>query len=60
MPDIRILILVAFLICALLVILVLVLKLCWRKASGGHKGKKLDRSLWVEEHSLTTKPGADD
>uniref|UniRef100_UPI0037E82BE0 immunoglobulin superfamily member 3-like n=1 Tax=Semicossyphus pulcher TaxID=241346 RepID=UPI0037E82BE0 len=50
-------ILVAFIICALLVIFLLVLKICRGEVSGG---KKSGQSLWAEQHPLNTKPSAED
>ncbi|KAK5861089.1 hypothetical protein PBY51_022509 [Eleginops maclovinus] len=44
-------------ICSVLVIVLLVLKICWRKDSGGNK---LGQNLWVEQHPLNTKPIAED
>ncbi|CAJ1079509.1 immunoglobulin superfamily member 2-like [Xyrichtys novacula] len=50
-------ILVAFIICSLLVIFLLVLKICRSNVSGG---KKSNQSLWTEQHPLNTKPSAED
>uniref|UniRef100_A0A7N6BYE0 Ig-like domain-containing protein n=1 Tax=Anabas testudineus TaxID=64144 RepID=A0A7N6BYE0_ANATE len=50
-------ILAALLVCLLLVILVLMLKMCWPKISGG---KKPVPSLWTEQLPLDNKPSAED
>ncbi|XP_034549224.1 immunoglobulin superfamily member 2-like [Notolabrus celidotus] len=50
-------ILVAFNICTLLVLLLLVLKICRSPVS---EGKKSGKSLWTEQHPLNTTPSAKD
>ncbi|XP_037646675.1 immunoglobulin superfamily member 3-like [Sebastes umbrosus] len=49
-------ILIATVICSLLVVVLLVLKMCWGKGSGG---KKSGTDLWTEEHPLNTKPSGE-
>lgn len=45
----------AIVFCTLLVIFILVLKICRRK-----EGKKSEKSLWTEQHSLKAKASAED
>lgn len=53
--GIYIAILVAFALCALVVIVVLLLKIC--RSNGA---KKSEKSLWTEQVALNSKPGAED
>lgn len=45
----------AIVFCMLLVIFILLLKICQRK-----EGKKAEKSLWTEQHSLKAKASAED
>lgn len=49
--------LIVTVICSMLVIVLLVLKICRSKVSGGNKS---GGNLWAEQHPLNTKPIADD
>ncbi|XP_034069369.1 immunoglobulin superfamily, member 3-like [Gymnodraco acuticeps] len=49
--------LIVTVICSMLVIVLLVLKICRSKVSGGNKSGE---NLWAEQHPLNTKPIADD
>ncbi|XP_075963217.1 immunoglobulin superfamily member 3-like [Anarhichas minor] len=55
--DIWIGILIAFVVCSLLVMFLMLLKICRRKVSGGNKS---GQNLWVEQHPLKTKPSEED
>uniref|UniRef100_A0A673AXG1 Zgc:91849 n=1 Tax=Sphaeramia orbicularis TaxID=375764 RepID=A0A673AXG1_9TELE len=50
-------ILTGVVIIALVIMFLLVLKICWKKGTGG---KKATQSLWAEQHALNAKPSVED